>query len=179
MYHIFVSYRNNGGGGHAGRLYDELCRHYDEDTVFYDKQAIRPGNYWSGEIETALNQCKALISVIGNQWLPLLGSAGQGLTAKKDYVLREISTALDRAIPVIPVLVENTPLPEAGKLPRSIQKLSECQALRISDETWEAGIDQLLDVLGRIPGIPEPRRIGGWSVQLSCSLIPVPYRKRR
>lgn len=37
---IFVSYRRNDSQGEAGRLFDDLAKHFGEDSVFMDVAAI-------------------------------------------------------------------------------------------------------------------------------------------
>jgi hypothetical protein len=40
---IFVSYRRSDSQGEAGRLFDDLVKHFGEDTVFMDVAAIEAG----------------------------------------------------------------------------------------------------------------------------------------
>jgi hypothetical protein len=40
---IFISYRREDSGGHAGRLCDRLTARFGDDRIFLDIQDIRPG----------------------------------------------------------------------------------------------------------------------------------------
>jgi len=48
---IFISYRREDSGGHAGRLCDRLTARFGEDRVFLDIQDIRPGQNFATSIE--------------------------------------------------------------------------------------------------------------------------------
>ena len=40
---IFISYRREDAEGQAGRLFDDLARHFGEHSVFMDVAGIEPG----------------------------------------------------------------------------------------------------------------------------------------
>jgi hypothetical protein len=42
---VFINYRREDSGGHAGRLYDRLRQHYGPHRVFRDIDAIAPGGW--------------------------------------------------------------------------------------------------------------------------------------
>ena len=39
---VFISYRRNDAGGHAGRIFDRLRQWFDRDALFYDLDSISP-----------------------------------------------------------------------------------------------------------------------------------------
>ncbi len=42
MPRIFISYRRDDSAAHAGRLYDRLIDHFDQQSVFMDVDTIQP-----------------------------------------------------------------------------------------------------------------------------------------
>jgi hypothetical protein len=73
------------------------------------------------ELEKALTATDVFLAVIGPRWLELL--AERESDGQRDYVREEIAGALQRAVVVIPVLIERTPLPRADELPDDIRGL--------------------------------------------------------
>jgi hypothetical protein len=49
----------------------------------------------------------------------------------------EISAALNRGIPVVPVLLDDAPIPEADQLPNDLHNLFDRQAEYISFRTFD------------------------------------------
>jgi TIR domain len=98
---IFISYRRDDDCGlAAGWLADRLqSRKWD---VFMDLK-IPPGANWRKTIETAVSQCNLMLVAIGSKWFDLLKS--KQADDHRDWVRTEISVALQRDIPVVPVLV--------------------------------------------------------------------------
>jgi hypothetical protein len=73
-------------------------------------------------------------------------------------IRQEIEFALQRDIPVIPVLLEGTPPPDAQALPSSIQALARRQGLELSDSRWHDDLARLERALSHYvePLRPEP-----------------------
>jgi hypothetical protein len=61
---VFISYRRRETAGHAGRLYDRLVEHFGNDRVFMDLR-MEPGVDFVEQIDEAVAECAALLSVIG------------------------------------------------------------------------------------------------------------------
>lgn len=152
---IFISYRREDSAGHAGRLYDRLSEHFGEDQVFMDL-AIAPGAAFAQMIESAVASCGALIALIGDEWLDAQTASGERrLDDPRDFVRLEISSALERGIPVIPVLVHGARMPRAEELPEPLAELSERNAIELSDARWNYDTGRLVKALGRVlrPGL--------------------------
>ena len=149
---IFISYRREDSAGHTGRLYDALQAHFGQENVFMDLSAIDAGQNFVDAIETAIGSCDVLIAVIGKEWLTCLGAAGRRLEDPGDFVRAEIAAALERGIPVIPVLVEGTPMPSASALPDPLKPLAKRNALELSDARWSYDIGRLIQAAEKIAG---------------------------
>jgi pterin-4a-carbinolamine dehydratase len=110
-----------------------------------DVEAIRVSDDWAQRIQTALNRATVLIVVIGPHWLRIADEYGRRrLDKEDDWVRNEIRHALDRKIPVLPVLLTKTPFPEKTALPEPIGRLSERQAFDLRDDRWENDIAELV-----------------------------------
>lgn len=158
---VFVSYRREDSAAHAGRLADELRRRLGHSDVFLDVAVIRPGRDFSEEIAAALAQSDAVLVVIGPRWLTAAGDDGEvRLTDPADYVRHEVAVALERSMPVVPVLVGGADLPQADDLPADLAPLARRQAVALDDDTWPRDVQTLIDLLeGRGPR-PDRRRLG-------------------
>lgn len=148
---IFVSYRREDSSGHAGRLYDRLVERFGNDRVFMDIDAIRPGTDFAEMIDAALEDCIVLLAIIGRRWLTSLDArADRRLVSSDDFVRLEVETALDRGIPVIPLLVQGAEMPAQDELPESLSRLARRQALEISDRRWQTDVGILIAELERL-----------------------------
>jgi hypothetical protein len=146
---VFLSYRRSDVGGYAGRLADALRQRLGEESVFQDVSAIAPGQRFAHAIEAALDDCDAVLAVIGPGWATASTPEGaRRLFDPDDYVRLELARALTRDIRVIPVLVGGAALPAPTQLPDDLAALPEHQAVVLHDQTWHQGVDGLVRDLG-------------------------------
>lgn len=152
---IFINYRREDSAGHAGRLFDALSDHF-QGRLFMDVDTLEPGVDFVEAIEKAVGSCEVLIVVIGREWLTIEDKAGRRrLDNPGDFVRLEVESALNRRIRVIPVLVQDAPMPRAEELPESIARLARRNAIELSDARWAYDVDRLVrtiqDVLEEKP----------------------------
>jgi hypothetical protein len=160
---VFINYRREDSAGHAGRLYDALSRHFP-GRLFMDIDTLAPGVDFVEAIEQAVGSCEVLIVVIGRDWLSVKDKAGRRrLDDPGDFVRLEVESALARKIRVIPVLVQDTPMPGVEDLPPSLASLARRNAIELSDARWAYDVDRLVrtirEILKESPGsgpAPEP-----------------------
>ncbi|MBV8196212.1 MAG: DUF4190 domain-containing protein [Candidatus Dormibacteraeota bacterium] len=55
----------------------------------------------------------------------------------------ELETALQRGLPIIPILVERTPMPDETLLPPSLQPLTRRNALELENGRWDFDVNRL------------------------------------
>ena len=65
-----------------------------------------------------------------------------------DFVRIEIGAALARDIPVVPVLIDGTPMPDVGLLPDDLKELVDRQAEFVEYRTFDADVERLIKKLG-------------------------------
>ena len=146
MASIFISYRREDTGGHAGRLCDRLTARFGGDRVFMDIQDIQPGQNFATSIEGTIATCDCVIAVIGPRWLEMLQERAQ---SRDDFVRQEIGAALRRHVTVIPVLMGGARMPAAADLPTELVELSFRNAIDVRDERFDDDVAALGTCLAR------------------------------
>jgi hypothetical protein len=145
---VFVSYRRNDTSGFAGRLVDGLADHFGQENIFRDVDSIPAGKNFALAINSAVAACDVLVVVIGREWLDATDASGQRrLDNPNDFVRLEIAAALERRIPVVPVLVEGAVMPAPTALPPPLADLSLQNALEVSDSRWDHDVERLVSAI--------------------------------
>ena len=113
----------------GGALSRDLRANLGDDEVFEDIAAIEPGMDFTEAIENKLAKVDVLLAVVGPRWLATTDkkTGKRRLDDPNDLVRREIATALQRRIRVVPALVGGAALPSAEDLPEDMQDF--CVAL--------------------------------------------------
>jgi hypothetical protein len=149
---IFVCYRREDTAPYAGRLHDRLAPVFGREHVFMDIDALSPGVDFEAEIRKTLSQIDVMLVVVGRHWTEQRDeTGGRRILNADDYVRREIATALENGIPVIPVLVGGARPPKADLLPDEIRGLAGRQAIELTDTRWGYDTGKLIESLRRIP----------------------------
>jgi hypothetical protein len=155
MPRIFISYRRDDSTGHAGRIHERLASVFGSSSVFMDLDDIQPGTNFIGAIENSVQASDFVVVLIGKQWLNLTDATGRRrIDDERDFVHAEIAQALERNIPIIPVLLSNIVMPSEKDLPPRLKPLARFQAMSLSDERWDFDINRLVTILekGEKPG---------------------------
>lgn len=143
---VFLSYRRNDCRYQARMMYGALCRHLPRERVFIDVDSIPPGVNYRRVLRQRVSECDVLIALIGSGWLNAADprTGGRRLDNADDCVRIEIGEALARGIPVVPVLVDGTEMPESELLPDDIKELAERQAEVVEFRTFDADVALLI-----------------------------------
>ena len=113
-----------------------------------DVDAIQPGVNFVEVVQQAIGVCDGLVVVIGSDWLQVTDANGaRRLDDPADLVRLEIATALERGIPVIPVLVQGARMPREADLPDGLTDLAYRNALELSDARFRADVERLIEAL--------------------------------
>src|SRR5438132_5021879 len=145
---IFISYRREDSAGHAGRVHDRLQNEFSSDLVFMDVDAVPLGANFLKVLQDAVANCDVLLAVIGPSWLHACDREGKRrLENPNDYVRIEIAAALERDIPVIPILIDRTQIPPLEELPDDIRSLALRNGLDVRHGSFHADMGKLVKVL--------------------------------
>ncbi len=143
---IFISYRRDDTEGQAGRLYEDLVERFGKQAVFFDVSAIEPGQDFRKAIDANVARCSVLLAMIGPRWLDANGGARR-IDDAGDLVRLEIAAALQRNVPVVPVLVQGAKMPAAAQLPADIADLAWRNAVELSHARWPSDVQVLSQAL--------------------------------
>jgi formylglycine-generating enzyme required for sulfatase activity len=160
MSKILISYRREDSADVAGRIYDRLIQQFGQEAVFKDVDSIPFGVDFRIHLDAQVAKCEVFLAVIGRDWMKKRGSKGKSrLEDPGDFVRIEIESALQRQIPVIPVLVSGASIPPAERLPASIQGLSYRNGIPVRpDPDFHRDMDRLIEYLKQqIQGLKEHR----------------------
>src|ERR1700733_5151454 len=145
---IVISYRWADSDAIAGRIRDWLAGRYGDDAVFLDVDSIPFGKDIRQHIQEALAQSDVLIAVVGPQWLGEDEGGHYRISDETDPVRIEVETALQKGIPIIPLLVSNGRMPSAMHLPESLKEFAFINAAPIdSGRDFHLHIERLLHTL--------------------------------
>jgi hypothetical protein len=182
---VFISYRRDDSRWVSGRIYDALAARYGAANVFKDVYTIPLGVDFRNYLGTQVSQCDVMLVVIGSQWLSVTDEAGQRrLDDPADFTRVEIEQALQRAIPVIPVLVDGIRMPRADELPASLAPLAFRNATTVRDADFPTDMERLVTSVEAInvTGLPRPseqgRRVSEGSSAAEADAIAVPSTSR-
>lgn len=140
---IFINYRRDDTDGEARHLHDDLAEHFGASRVFLDREDIPLADDFRQRIYEAIDSCDVMVTLIGPDWSTMRGQSGARRLDEPDDLLREeIARALSSGIPVVPVLVNNTPMPKT--LPYKIQGLARLQAAPLRNTDWSNDLGRLV-----------------------------------
>ena len=145
---IFISYRRQDAEGQAGRLFDDLKTQFGEDAVFMDVAGIEAGRDFRRAIDEHVASCGVLLAVIGKGWLDARDEEDRRrLDDPMDFVRLETASALQRDIPVIPVLVQGARMPRAEQLPQDLADFAYRNAVELTHARWDSDVEVLVKAL--------------------------------
>jgi hypothetical protein len=156
---VFVCYRRDDSAAFAGRVQDRLAQEFGRDLLFMDVDAIPLGVNFVTALHEAVAKCEVLLAVIGPNWLEARDDAGtRRLDDPNDFVRIEIGAALQRSIPVIPILLEGAKVPKANQLPEDLKELAMRNWLEVHHASFHSDLDKLVRGLKVTLGQDERRR---------------------
>lgn len=165
MARVAISYRREDSAGITGRIFDRLNEHYQAydvaggNIVFMDYDSIPIGIDFRQHIRKALDTCDVLLVIIGPRWAGDDQAGSKRIMHDTDWVRIEVETALKKEIPVVPVLIDRTPMPDPDKLPEGIRDLAYRQAVVIDSQIdFNAHLERLTRQLDLILNLSPPSR---------------------
>lgn len=138
----------------------DLRNTFGSKQVFLDMEDIDAGSDFPRIIEEAVGNCEMLLAVIGPNWSELRDEAGQRrIEDANDFVRLEIAAALERKIPIIPVLVEDAKMPKVDELPGQISLLATMQGIPLTHDRWDDDIARLFAAIESVTVEPKVARL--------------------
>jgi formylglycine-generating enzyme required for sulfatase activity len=145
---VFISYRRDDSAGHAGRVHDRLAQEFGRDLLFMDVDAVPLGADFIKVLREEVARCDVLLAIIGPNWLNVRDEEGnRRLDNPNDFVRNEIGTALQRDIPVIPILLDGAKIPKPEQLPKDLEALTVRNGLDIRHASFHIDMDKLISGL--------------------------------
>jgi hypothetical protein len=155
MPRLFINYRRADSQGFAGRMYDRLAKVFGRGNIFMDVETLQPGEKFVEAIVREATARDVMLVLIGPQWLNKTRETKKSrLDDSDDYVRREIETALNSNMHVIPILLQGATLPSSESLPKSLHSLLACNACVIGND-FHSDVGQLIR---RIKQIADPKQ---------------------
>lgn len=153
MTKVLISYRRIDSADVTGRIYDHLAAELDKENLFKDVDSIPLGVDFRTAIANALASCDVVLAVIGQAWLQVKNEDNyRRLDDPDDFVRIELETALERGIPIIPVLVGGAIMPAEDDLPPSLRQLAYRNGVQIRpDPDFKNDTKRLLWALKSTP----------------------------
>lgn len=148
MNEVFINYRSDDQPNTATLIARDLARRFGSERVFRASNSIRPSENFAEVLRSGVRNCRVLVAVIGENWLPDVDSP------REDWTRWEIQEALRCDKPVVPVLVgrKTERLPRTG-MPRWVIQLASLQYVRFDSRNAEADLDRLAAELTEL--VPE------------------------
>jgi hypothetical protein len=179
---IFISYRREENRYQARMIFNALQK--TNTHAFYDFDSIPLGQDFKKIIMDQVQKCDVLLALVGRSWATCLDpkTGLRRLDNADDFVRIEIGTALDRGIPVVPVLLDDASLPETDQLPNDLRSLFDRQAEFISFRTFDDDVKRLITKLttksgqqpeqSEVPNTEQPLggRVAGYNFMGEISL---------
>ena len=128
---IILSYRREDSAGVTGRIFDRLTQEFGTDRVFMDIDSMPAGVDFHDHLQEILADCGALLVVVGKTWRSQRKGQPARIMDPDDWVRIEVETALERGIPVVPLLIDGATLPTRDQLPESLWPLLRRNALPV------------------------------------------------
>jgi hypothetical protein len=143
---IFISYRREESKYQARMIYQAFSKFRPTTEVFMDVDTIPLGVDFVEVIRGWVQKCDVLLALVGAGWSeskdPKTGF--RRLDNPNDFVRIEISEALKRGIPVVPVLLDDAPLPDRDQLPDNLRNLFDRNAAYVSYRTFDTDVEGLI-----------------------------------
>jgi hypothetical protein len=180
MTSLFLSYRRDDVGGHAGRLCDRLIARFGADRIFMDVQDILPGQNFEQAIEQTLARCDVMLLVLGPRWVEIMRARA---ASGEDFVRREITIALNRKMTVIPVLMGGAKMPSGEQIPSDLSAFGRCQAVEIRDDRFDEDASRLVNFLAgpaetsglSVLGVRLPRRVLAGTLAALAAIVAISW----
>jgi hypothetical protein len=161
---IFVNYRTNDCHQAAAHIESYLSGRFGSERVFRDSKSIRPGDDYRVRLQAASTDARALLVLIGPNWVTARDRHGNlALANEDDWIRKEILNSMNSGARIIPVLCgRGMPRLSADELPPELTPLADLQALDYDTGNVEGCLEKIGDeLLDLVPGLVDRRQKTG------------------
>jgi hypothetical protein len=145
---VFLSYRRQDTAWFATALYEKLEPSFPERLFMDVAGGIKAGQDFVRVIEDQVRACDAMLVLIGPKWLIVSDEVGRRrLDSPEDFVRIEITSALRFGKWVIPVLLQETEMPNADALPEPLRDLTRRNAVGLTHERFTTDVQALIKAI--------------------------------
>lgn len=145
---IFVCYRRGGDDGRVYRLADRLKAAFGAGRIFLDVTSIPAGESFLQMIQRRVDASAIMVVVIDREWLDARDERGRRRLDRHNDILRlELAAALRQKIRVLPVLIGGASMPSEDEMPADIASLARWNAVNLTDDSWDEGINRVTSVI--------------------------------
>jgi hypothetical protein len=153
---VFISYRRDDAAGFAHAIYDRLVESLPKEQVFMDVIGIEAGADFVERLRSTVNQCDVLLALIGKRWLGESREGKPRIHDPNDWIRVEVSTAIQRGVRIIPILLDGTSMPPAEALPEDLRSLVRMNAVdvrgsRLNADVWDLTGSTIMALGGKWP----------------------------
>ena len=120
---VFISYRRTDTQQAAGRLADRLIERFGREAVVIDVDTDQVGRDYRTLISDYLEDADLVLALIGPRFMAEGPDGTRRLDQPHDALRLELTHALARDVPVVPVLVDSAELPDPDDLPDDLRDL--------------------------------------------------------
>jgi hypothetical protein len=143
MPNIVISYRRDDSKWTADLIFNRLESHYGKGNVFMDIDSIPFGLDFREHIRETLDRCDIMVALVGPNWIGR-DSIGDHILDETDWVRIEIEAALNKKIPLIPLLIDGSRMPKAEDLPEALKNFVFRQSAAIDRDNFRSQMDKVI-----------------------------------
>lgn len=158
---LFISYRRGDtlARSQTGRLKKSLEKDYRCKKVFVDQQDLGATKDFPKSLAGEVAKSDFLLLLIGPNWEDIFHRKGK--ESAPDFVLHEIKAALEKDVTIVPILLDDTSVPDWDALPPPLGALGRASALPLGTAlNHEADLERIVRQLQ--DNLKEQRRIKTW-----------------
>jgi hypothetical protein len=144
---VFINYRSVDGADAARMIANALARRLGERRVFRDVQSIPPGTPYAGELLDKARSVKVLLVLVGPNWEYHRDSTGRAIDNPGDWVRREIITATEAGVRLVPVLIGTRPKLRESNLPDPVRHLAKVEFCHLPNGFTDVHTDEVVKQL--------------------------------
>jgi TIR domain len=147
---IAISYRRTDSDV-TGRIFDRLVQRYGRNSIFRDIDDIPFGIDFRKVVNDALQGTDALIAIVGPNWRGARTFGAARINEANDPVRIEVEAAIQRDIPLIPVLIGGAVMPKPTELPNTLRDFAFRNAANVdSGRNFETDVERLMSSMDRL-----------------------------